>query len=115
MFEGDMLGESYRASHQSTDIVAEYISTFEVGYCAALWRKVEKPLLESILRPLGGRERTILDFRLWDRPHCKARSRILRLGCRRRCVGSYAVGSFSARQRSAAVYRHYADPSRTDI
>jgi SAM-dependent methyltransferase len=62
MLNGDSLSESYRASHQSADIVADYVSTFEVGYCAALWRKVEQPLLESILRPLGGAERTCLDF-----------------------------------------------------
>jgi SAM-dependent methyltransferase len=62
MFNGDTYSESYRASHQSAAIVADYVSTFEVGYCAALWRKVEQPLLESILRPLGGPERTSLDF-----------------------------------------------------
>jgi SAM-dependent methyltransferase len=43
-------------------MVADYINTFEVGYCAALWRKVEQPLLESILRRLGGPDRTSLDF-----------------------------------------------------
>ncbi|WP_371420885.1 class I SAM-dependent methyltransferase [Tardiphaga sp.] len=58
----DAYSESYRASHQSADIVADYIDTFEVGYCAALWRKIEQPLLENILRPLGGPERTSLDF-----------------------------------------------------
>ena len=62
MLSGDTFSESYRVSHQSADIVADYISTFEVGYCAALWRKVEQPLLERILRPLGGPERKSLDF-----------------------------------------------------
>ncbi|KZD21338.1 class I SAM-dependent DNA methyltransferase [Tardiphaga robiniae] len=62
MLNGDTSSESYRASHQSADIVADYAKTFEVGYCAALWRNVEQPLLESILRPLGGPERTSLDF-----------------------------------------------------
>ncbi len=62
MLNGNTFGESYRASHQSEDIVADYVNTFEVGYCAALWREVEQPLLESILRPLGGSERTSLDF-----------------------------------------------------
>ncbi|KAA0076367.1 class I SAM-dependent methyltransferase [Tardiphaga sp. P9-11] len=62
MLDGNTYSESYRASHQSSDIVVDYVNTFEVGYCAALWRKVEQPLLESILRPLGGPERTSLDF-----------------------------------------------------
>jgi predicted TPR repeat methyltransferase len=62
MLNGDMLSERCRASHQSADIVADYVSTFEVGHCAALWRKVEQPLLESILRRLGGPERKSLDF-----------------------------------------------------
>jgi SAM-dependent methyltransferase len=62
MLNGDTFSESYRVNHQSADIVADYVSTFEVGYCAALWRKVEQPLLERILRPLGGSERTTLDF-----------------------------------------------------
>jgi SAM-dependent methyltransferase len=58
----DTFSESYRASHMSADIVVNYVSTFEVGYFAALWRHVEQPLLENILRPLGGPERTSLDF-----------------------------------------------------
>jgi hypothetical protein len=36
MLNRDTSSESYRASHQSADIVADYVSTFEVGYCAAL-------------------------------------------------------------------------------
>jgi len=60
MLNGD--APSYRASHQSVDVVADYVSTFEVGHCAALWRDVEQPLLESILRRLGGPQRTSLDF-----------------------------------------------------
>ncbi len=62
MLNSDSFNESYRASHRSADIVADYVRTFELGYCAALWRDVERPLLESILRPLGGPERTSLDF-----------------------------------------------------
>ena len=54
--------DSYRMSHQAAAARTAYDKTFEVGYYAALWRKIEKPLLESILRPLGGRERTSLDF-----------------------------------------------------
>src|SRR6266536_6225380 len=48
MLNGNTFGESYRASHRSEDIVADYVKTFEVGYCAALWREVEQPLLESM-------------------------------------------------------------------
>ncbi len=52
----------YRVSHQAVDAGIHYDKTFDAGYCAALWQKIEKPLLESILHPLGGRERTSLDF-----------------------------------------------------
>jgi SAM-dependent methyltransferase len=54
--------DGYRMSHQAAGARIAYDSTFEVGYYAALWQKIEKPLLESILLPLGGRERTSLDF-----------------------------------------------------
>jgi SAM-dependent methyltransferase len=53
---------SYRMSHQAAEARIAYDKTFEVGYYAALWRTIEKPLLSSVLRPLGGRERTSLDF-----------------------------------------------------
>jgi SAM-dependent methyltransferase len=52
----------YRVSHQAAAAAIEYDKTFEAGYCAALWQKIEKPLLESNLRSLGGHERTSLDF-----------------------------------------------------
>ena len=42
MLNRDTFSENYRASHQSAEIVADYVDTFEVGYCAALWRKVEQ-------------------------------------------------------------------------
>jgi ubiquinone/menaquinone biosynthesis C-methylase UbiE len=54
--------DSYRMSHQAAEARIAYDRTFEVGYYAGLWRKIEQPLLESILRPLGGPERTSLDF-----------------------------------------------------
>ena len=54
--------QDYRLSHQAMGAGIHYDKTFDVGYCAALWQKIEKPLLEGILRPLGGRERTSLDF-----------------------------------------------------
>lgn len=62
MLDRNRFGESYRESHQSVDAVADYANTFEAGYCAGLWRDVERPLLERSLRQLGGSERTILDF-----------------------------------------------------
>ena len=52
----------YRVSHQAAAAAIEYDKTFEAGYCAALWQKIEKPLLESNLHSLGGYERTSLDF-----------------------------------------------------
>jgi hypothetical protein len=54
--------DGYRISHQAAEARIAYDRTFEVGYYAALWRNVEQPLVESILRPLGGPERTSLDF-----------------------------------------------------
>ncbi|MDB5619853.1 MAG: Methyltransferase protein [Tardiphaga sp.] len=54
--------DTYRMSHQAAGARPAYDRTYELGYHAALWRKIERPLLKSILRPLGGRERTSLDF-----------------------------------------------------
>jgi SAM-dependent methyltransferase len=54
--------QDYRVSHQATGAGIHYDKTFDAGYCAALWQKIERPLLQSILHPLGGRERTSLDF-----------------------------------------------------
>jgi len=53
---------SYRLCHQAAGAGRDYDKTFEAGYSAALWQKIEKPLIESQLRSLGGRDRTILDF-----------------------------------------------------
>jgi len=49
-------------SHQAPDAGIAYDKTFETGYCAAHWQKIEKPLLEGVLYPFGGRERTCMDF-----------------------------------------------------
>jgi hypothetical protein len=51
-----------RISHQAAGAGIDYDKTFEPGYFAALWQKIEQLLLETILRPLGGRERTVLDL-----------------------------------------------------
>lgn len=55
-------GHDYRMSHRAAGYGSHYDKTFEAGYNAALWQKIEKPLLESQLRSLGGRDRAILDF-----------------------------------------------------
>lgn len=52
----------YRRSHQAAGAGCNYDKTFEAGYGAALWQKIEKPLIEGQLRPLGGRDRAVLDF-----------------------------------------------------
>lgn len=54
--------DSYRSSHAEPEAGRIYDRTYEVGYYAALWRKVEKPILEAVLRQLGGRQRKCLDF-----------------------------------------------------
>ncbi len=52
----------YRVSHQAAEAGTDYAKTFETGYCAALWQKIEKPRLESKLYPFAGHERTSMDF-----------------------------------------------------
>ena len=61
----DVSGETrddYRNSHATTGAVTDYIRTHEVGYYAALWRKIERPLVQATLRELGGPQKTCLDF-----------------------------------------------------
>ncbi|WP_244571472.1 class I SAM-dependent methyltransferase [Mesorhizobium carmichaelinearum] len=52
----------YRSSHQTPGYGTDYTKTFRSGYYAALWSGIERPLVESILRPLGGPDRSCLDF-----------------------------------------------------
>jgi ubiquinone/menaquinone biosynthesis C-methylase UbiE len=52
----------YRNSHATTGAVTDYIRTHEVGYYAALWRKIEKPLVQATLREQGGPQKKCLDF-----------------------------------------------------
>jgi SAM-dependent methyltransferase len=54
--------DDYRTSHKDEGYGDEYNKTYETGYYAALWEGVEKPLLESVLRPLSGNGRNCLDF-----------------------------------------------------
>jgi SAM-dependent methyltransferase len=59
---GDSL-ENYRASHASTGYGEHYSRTYQVGYYAELWRHIERPLLERILRELSERgAASCLDF-----------------------------------------------------
>ena len=52
----------YRSSHQTPGYGTDYTTTFRSGYYAALWSRIERPLVEGILRPLGGPGRSCLDF-----------------------------------------------------
>ncbi|QDW40650.1 hypothetical protein FFI89_028090 [Bradyrhizobium sp. KBS0727] len=57
--------------HQAADAGKNYDKTFEAGYGAALWQRIEKPLLESYLRSLGWRDgspRILSSCRESDRP-----------------------------------------------
>lgn len=54
--------DGYRISHRAPGYGAFYNVTHEIGYYAALWAKVERPLIAHILRPLGGPGRKCLDF-----------------------------------------------------
>ncbi|ESZ58803.1 class I SAM-dependent methyltransferase [Mesorhizobium sp. L103C131B0] len=60
-FEGSAYTD-YRSSHQTTGYGTDYLKTFRSGYYAALWLRVERPLIESILKPLGGPGLSCLDF-----------------------------------------------------
>lgn len=59
---GDETSNSYRSSHQPPGYGSMYNGIFEGGYYGALWRKIEKPLVENIFRSLGGPTRRCLDF-----------------------------------------------------
>ncbi len=59
---GDTHSDDYRMSHQSAGYGVYYNRTYQSGYYAALWRKIEKPLIENILRGIGGPDRKCLDF-----------------------------------------------------
>ena len=54
--------DDYRSSHATADAAIEYERTYEAGYYAALWSKLEKPLVEATLRALGGPQKKCLDF-----------------------------------------------------
>jgi len=54
--------EVWRRRHAAEGYGEFYNKLYESGYYSALWREVEKPILERILRPMGGRDRTCLDF-----------------------------------------------------
>lgn len=60
-FEGSAYSD-YRSSHQTQGYGTDYTKTFCSGYYAALWLRIERPLVEGILRPLGGPDRSCLDF-----------------------------------------------------
>jgi hypothetical protein len=45
-FEGSAYSD-YRSSHQSPDYGIDYTKTFRSGYYAALWLRIERPLVES--------------------------------------------------------------------
>jgi SAM-dependent methyltransferase len=59
---GDVLSRDYRLSHAEQGYGAKYIQTFQSGYCAALWERVERPIVEEIFRSIGGADRNCLDF-----------------------------------------------------
>jgi len=54
--------DDYRSSHATPGAVTDYIKTHEVGYYAALWKRIERPLVGETLRELGGPQRRCLDF-----------------------------------------------------
>ncbi|MGX7871618.1 class I SAM-dependent methyltransferase [Mesorhizobium sp. ORM6] len=60
--QGDRVSDDYRASHCAPGYGAHYNKTQESGYYGALWEKIERPLISSGLRPMGGAGRKCLDF-----------------------------------------------------
>lgn len=57
-----MHSHDYRMTHQLAGYGVHYDRNYRSGYYAALWRKIEKPLIEDLLRPIGGPDRNCLDF-----------------------------------------------------
>lgn len=60
--QGDRVSDDYRASHCAPGYGAHYDKTHESGYYGALWEKIERPLILSVLLPMGGTDRNCLDF-----------------------------------------------------
>jgi SAM-dependent methyltransferase len=56
------MSNDYRISHAAIDAGTNYNKTYDSGYYAALWTKIEKPQLETILREVGGPYKKCLDF-----------------------------------------------------
>jgi SAM-dependent methyltransferase len=56
------MGDNYRISHAGPEAAKKYTQTYETGYYAALWTKIEKPLVEATLRAIGGPHKKCLDF-----------------------------------------------------
>ncbi|MBI2718851.1 MAG: class I SAM-dependent methyltransferase [Rhizobiales bacterium] len=54
--------DNYRLSHTADGYGEYYDKTYETGYFLAVWRDVERPVLEGILGPLGGPDRVCMDF-----------------------------------------------------
>ena len=55
-------GSDYRSSHNAAGAGAYYNRTYELGYYAALWTRIEKPLVAGILQALGSPHKKCLDF-----------------------------------------------------
>ena len=55
--EGD-----YRTGQSTEGSGLRYDANFRSGYLATLWTEIERPLIDGILRDLGGPDRTCLDF-----------------------------------------------------
>jgi len=54
--------DDYRASHAVPGAGRIYNQTYEEGYYAAVWRTIERPLVEATLDKLGSSDRSCLDF-----------------------------------------------------
>ena len=59
---GDRVSDDYRVSHSAPGYGEHYNKTHEFGYYGALWEKIERPLIQDVLRPMGGSDRKCLDF-----------------------------------------------------
>ena len=56
------MSDDYRVSHAAPGAGKHYNKTYDAGYYAALWIKIEKPLVEATLGELGGPHKKCLDF-----------------------------------------------------
>ena len=107
--------DDYRNSHGTTGAVTDYIRTYEVGYYAALWRKIEKLVSPGNAARARRPTKEMSRFRLRNRPHHDGRGRLFRGGRRSGRIRTHARLRARCGQRSTAPDRHNTAISRRHL